>query len=548
MPNQLTITINDKKMTIEKGTQLSTLVPQFQPNFKFPIIAAHVNNELWELRKKIIDDCEIQFLDMTTKAAYRVYQRSAVFLMLYAAKSVLGKKTRITVQHSLNKNYYCEIDGKSIDQTILNQIEEKMRQAAAEGLPIDRHSMPVEEAVKIAQELGLDDKVLTLKYRRTSNVNFYKIDWFYDYFFGAMAPDTGCITTFALREEKDGFVLVFPSATDPVQLSELKRPKMLTQVLHESNKWAKILGIDTVGALNEKICGGQKGSVIRVNEALHEKRTASIADAIHQRGSKLVLIAGPSSSGKTTFAARLGVHLRVNGLTPHIISMDHYYLDRDRIPYDEFGQPDLEALDAIDVPQFSGDLDKLMHGETVQIPYFNFLTGKREYKGHFIALRENDVLVVEGIHGLNGKISDHIPAKDKYKIFISALTQLNLDDHNRIPTSDTRLMRRIVRDSRTRGADAKRTFEMWPSVTRGEERNIFPFQEHADAVFNSALVYEMCVLKLYAEPLLFKLTKADPEFAEARRLVKFLDCFMGIPADEVPNNSLLREFIGGSVF
>ena len=544
----MTVTVSGKPLTIEKGATLLSIAPQFQEQFKYPILAAFVNNELCELVKKITTNCEIQFLDMTTKAAYRVYQRSAVFLMLYAAKSVLGRKTRITVQHSLNKNYYCEIENISITPELLAQIEEKMRQAVVADLPIEKYSLPTSEAVEIAKELGLDDKVQTLKYRRTSNVNFYKIDWFYDYFYGAMVPSMGCITAFALTKEKDGFVLVFPSVKDPTQLSEMKRPEKLTQVLRESNKWAKILRVDTVGALNEQICNGQKGGVIRTNEALHEKRIAAIADEIHQRGNKLILIAGPSSSGKTTFAARLGVQLCVNGLNPHIISMDHYYLDRSKIPYDEFGEPDLESLHAIDVPQFSTDLDRLLHGETVEIPEFNFLTGKREYKGHFITLRENDVLVVEGIHGLNGRISDHIPAHDKYKIFISALTQLNLDDHNRIPTSDTRLMRRIVRDNRTRGADAKRTFEMWPSVTRGEEKNIFPFQEHADAVFNSALVYEMGVLKLYAEPLLFKIPRTDPAYAEARRLIRFLDCFMGIPADEVPNNSLLREFIGGSVF
>jgi len=548
MNNKINVTINGQTVAVEKRTTLAELASEFAHGCKYPILAALVDNELFELRKPLISDCTVRFVDASDKEAYRTYQRSAVFLMLYAAKSVLGKNTRITIQHSINKNFYCEIQGQTVPQSKLDEIEQKMREAAAADLPIEKKSLTVEEAAAIAAGFGLEDKLLNFRYKRTANVNFYKLDWFYDYFYGAMAPSTGCITKFGLKAVDAGFLLLFPKRTNPDELSEVKRPEALTQVLHESKKWAKIHGIDTVGALNEKLTNGQRGNVIRITEALQEKRIANIADEINERGARLVLIAGPSSSGKTTFAERLSVQLRVNGLVPHVLSMDHYYLSRSQIPPDEFGEPDFEALSAIDVPQFTHDLDLLLKGETVEIPNFNFLTGSREYKGHFITLSENDVLVVEGIHGLNGAISDHIPPQEKYKIFISALTQLNLDDHNRIPTSDTRLMRRIVRDARTRGADAKRTFEMWPSVARGEERNIFPFQELADAVFNSALVYEMCVLKTYAEPLLFKINKSDPVYVEAKRLLKFLDCFIGIPDFEVPNNSLLREFIGGSVF
>lgn len=550
MGELLNIKINDTEINVEKGTLLREIAEKYQADFKYPILAAEVNNQLQELHYKVISDCTVKFLDITSQNGFRIYQRSVVFLMIYATKEILGKQTRVVVEHSISKNYYCQIIEKDFKITaeLLAKIEEKMHETAGKNLPLEKFSIVIDEGIKLSKEFGLLDKVSFLKYRRTANVNFYKLDWFYDYFYGQMAPNTGCLTKFKLVLDNNGFMLLFPSSSNPDVLSEHKHLKKITQVFNESNKWARILKTDTVGALNDKICAGERGNIIRISEGFHEKKLANIADLIYLQNKNVVLIAGPSSSGKTTFAERLCIQLRVTGLQPHVISLDNYYVNREFTPRDEFGEYDFESLEAIDIVQFNKDLSELLDGKTVQIPHFNFISGKREYKGRFLKLEENDVLVIEGIHGLNEKLTYNIPRENKFKIFISALTQLNIDDHNRIPTTDTRLIRRMVRDSQFRGFDAKRTIGMWESVTRGEQKYIFPFQEDADAIFNSALLYELCVLKQFAEPLLFNIDKSEPEFTEAKRLVKFLDCFIGIPSDEIPNNSILREFIGGSCF
>jgi len=550
MERELRCTVQGQQMTVASGTTLSTLVDSCKSLPAHPVLAALVNGDLCELHIPVRDDCTIEFLDYTSPNGFRVYQRSAAFLMIYAAKELLGRKTRIVIEHSINKNYYCEIVDDHIEATpaLLAQIEAKMREAVEKQLPIKKLSLPVESGMKLSEEFGLYDKVKMLKYRRTSSVNLYRLDWFYDYFYGAMAPNTAALAHFKLTQEGKGLLLQFPSPSRPGELLEVKSLHKISAVFNESNKWAALMRTDTVGALNDLICTGHRGDVIRINEALHEKRLARIADEIHALNKRVVMIAGPSSSGKTTFAERLCIQLRVNGLSPHVISLDNYYVDREKTPRDESGEFDFEALEAIDIAQFNHDLPALLNGETVHLPHFNFITGKREYKGRFLHLSENSVLVIEGIHGLNERLSAAVPPAQKYKIFISAMTQLNLDDHNRIPTTDTRMIRRMVRDSQFRGFDAARTIELWPSVMRGEEKNIFPFQEDADAIFNSALVYELCVLKQYAEPLLFAIAKGSAEYTEARRLGKFLDCFIGIPAEEVPNNSIIREFIGGSCF
>jgi len=550
MTEMLKVTVGGKALSVGKGACLSEIAASVAKGAVYPILIAQVNGDLREMHLPVHDDCAIEFLDYTSPNGFRVYQRSAVFLMIYAAKEILGRKTRVVVEHSINKNYYCEIleSETHITPELLAKIEAKMHEMVARAVPIEKFALPIEVATRLSEEFGLYDKVKMLKYRRTSSVNFYRLDWFYDYFYGPMAPNTGCIPRFKLMQEGRGLLLQFPSTTRPNEMRETKNLKKITKVFNESNKWAALMQTDTVGALNDLICTGHRGEVIRINEALHEKRLAHIADKIHDLGKKVVLIAGPSSSGKTTFAERLCIQLRVNGLNPHVISLDNYYVNRDLTPRDESGEYDFEALEAIDIEQFNKDLSALLGGEAVHLPHFNFVTGRREYKGRFLRLTENSVLVIEGIHGLNEKLSAAVPKEQKFKIFISAMTQLNLDDHNRIPTTDTRMIRRMVRDSQFRGFDAARTIELWPSVMRGEKKNIFPFQEDADTIFNSALVYELCVLKQYAEPLLFAIEKGCPEYTEARRLVKFLDCFIGIPAEEVPNNSIIREFIGGSCF
>jgi len=506
------------------------------------IMVAKVDNELNDMSRPVLYDSTVEFLDITDPNGFRTYQRGVSFMMVYAVKAILGKKTRVVISHSINKNYYCELPeiDTPITEDLLQQIENYMRATADKNLLIEKHTLPKETAIKIAEDLGLDDKVTHLKYRHNLSVSFYKLDWLYNYFYGEMPPATGCLGQFKLVPHAGGFMLLF--------LEDFVPQDSLTEVFTENKQWVRILKTDTVGALNKILCKSGSAEIIRIAEGLHEKKTANIADNIMEEKKSIVLIAGPSSSGKTSFAHRLGVQLRVSGAVPHIISLDNYYLDRDFCPRDEFGNFDFETIKAIDTDLINEHLKALLKGEEIHIPTFNFLTGKPEYKGNKLRLSKGDVLIMEGIHGLNDIISQGVDEKDKYKIFISALTQINLDDHNRIPTTDTRLLRRMVRDFRTRGSTAAETIGMWPSVQRGEAKYIYPCQDHADVYYNSALVYEMGVLKQYAEPLLFGIEKHQPEYTEARRLIKFLASFLSVPSETIPQNSILREFVGGSSF
>ncbi|MCL1998408.1 MAG: hypothetical protein FWG65_06550 [Turicibacter sp.] len=530
---------------VEQGMTLQGLCDEF--TFDREILLAKVDNQLKELFAPLMYDCSVEFLDISDANGYRAYQRSVSFLMIYSAKAVLDN-TRVVIAHSINKNYYCELPNVEVSDEILQKIEDKMRETVEKDLPIEKFSLPLETGMKIAADLGLFDKVELLKYRRTSSINFYRLDGLYDYFYGQMAPRTGCLSNFKLVKRSKGFILQFPAASHDYELAESAPYSKISEVFEESGQWARVLKIDTVGSLNSKIVSTGIEEVIRVTEALHEKKMANLADMIVHNRKRVVLIAGPTSSGKTTFASRLGVQLRVNGVTPHVISLDNYYVDREFTPRDEDGNYDFETIKALDVQTINANIKALLGGETVDLPTFNFLTGKREYKGNKLALSPNDVLIMEGIHGLNGLIGGDIPVGETFRIFISALTQLNVDDHNRIPTTDTRLVRRIVRDHHFRGYSAARTIAMWPSVMRGEGKYIFPFQEEADAFFNSALVYEMCMLKQFAEPLLFGIERSDPAYTESKRLIKFLDGFLGATSELVPSNSILREFIGGSAF
>ncbi|MCL2189889.1 MAG: nucleoside kinase [Defluviitaleaceae bacterium] len=545
----ITLSINGGgTVTVPAGTTLLELSIKYAHVCARPILVAKVDNELQDLSRKLLYDATVEFLDLTDPNGYRTYQRSCTLLLVYAVKSVLGKKTRVIIDHSIDKNYFCEIPSIEITQELIAQIEAKMREAVAANHPVTKCTMQKEEAIRLAAEQGQDDKIRLLKYRHNLTVSFYKLDWLYNYLYGEVAPNTGCIDQFQLVKRTNGFMLQFPSVGLNYAFSDISKEMKVAEIFAESSRWARILKADTVGALNDKMCVMGSGEIIRVNEALHEKKVAALADQIMQAHHPIVLIAGPSSSGKTTFAARLAIQLRVNGAVPHIIGLDNYYLDRELCPKDADGNYDFETIDAIDTAQINKDLQALLAGERVQIPTFNFLTGKREYKGRYLKLSPSDVLIMEGIHGLNERVSAEVPASDKFKIFISAMTQINIDDHNRIPTTDTRLVRRIVRDFQYRGASAAATISMWPSVLRGEARYIYPHQEQADAFFNSALVYEMCVLKQYAEPLLFGLSSNEPQYTEARRLIKFLSSFLGMPSENIPRNSILREFIGGSCF
>jgi uridine kinase len=537
-------------VNVPQGTSLFELSEKYASSFERPALVGKIDGELHDLSRTVLYDSNVEFLDITNPQGYRAYQRGVSFLMVYAAKEVLGKKARVVISHSVNKNYCCEfpeLEG-GITTELIAKIEKVMRDTAAKDLPIEKHTMPKELALRICEEAGLNDKIALLKYRHNKTFSFYKLDWLYNYFYGEMPPLTGRLSEFKLVKRTNGFMLQFPDAAQNYELLELAPENKLSEVFSESNKWMRIMKADTVGALNDILCKNGNGEIIRVAEALQEKKIVLLADQIMQERRPIVLIAGPSSSGKTTFASRLAVQLRVNGAIPHVISLDNYYLNREDCPRDENGNYDFETIDAIDTAQITRDLKAMLGGERVEIPSFNFYTGRREYKGNSLKLSRADVLILEGIHGLNERIGGDVPRADKFKIFISALTQINIDDHNRIPTTDARLMRRMVRDYLFRGASASTTLDMWPRVLLGEIKYIYPCQEHADAFFNSALVYEMCVLKQYAEPLLFGINPDSPQYTEARRLIKFVSSFLGVPSEKIPPNSIMREFVGGSCF
>jgi uridine kinase len=545
------LTIMGDTKQFHKGITLEQLSRQYITAYKSPIVAAVVNNDLTELTQAIMEDATIEFLDLTSQDGMRIYQRSMFFLLICATKEVLGD-CKVLVEHSIGRSYYCEIikDGLILTAQTVADIEKKMQQLVEKAIPIEKMSIDIEDALEIFKANHMDDKIKVFKYKKASIINLYRLNNSYDYFYGYMVPNTAYLQKFSLTLKQPGVALNLPSSQEPDKVPEFKSLEKLTQIFQEFSSWGRILNVDNVGDLNDVICKGEIGDLIRVSEALQEKKIAQIADRINEKKDTVgvVLIAGPSSSGKTTFAQRLCVQLRVNGIKPYAISLDDYYVNREFTPKDEKGELDFEALEAIDIELFNRDLTHLLNGETVELPTFNFKTGKREYKGKFIKLNKNEILVIEGIHGLNEKLSASIPKANKFKIYLSALTQLNIDNHNRIPTTDARLIRRMVRDNHFRGFDAATTISLWPSVRRGEEKNIFPYQEEADIMFNSSLIYELAVLKQYVEPLLFQIDKTMPQYAEAKRLIKFMNYFLSVPSEDIPNNSIIREFIGGSCF
>ena len=457
---------------------------------------------------------------------------------------------KVRIHYSVSKGYYCTIEGNVVlDQQFLDQVEARMHQMVEADLPINKKSVNTDDAIATFARYGMHDKEKLFAYRRVSKVNIYSINEFEDYYYGYMVPSTGYLKYFKLYLYDDGFVLQMQEQKEPEIVSPFEPQNKLFHVLKESTSWGDMQGIETVGALNDRITKGDVRETVLVQEALQEKKIAEIAATIAARPElKFILIAGPSSSGKTTFSHRLSVQLRACGLVPHPIAVDNYFVEREENPVDENGDFDFECLEAIDVELFNEIMGDLLAGKEVVLPRFNFVTGHKEYGPDVKKLGKNDVLVIEGIHCLNPKLTQSLPDENKFKIYISALTQLNIDEHNRIPTTDGRLLRRIVRDARTRGASVARTINMWPSVRKGEEKNIFPYQEEADVMFNSALIYELAVLKPYVEALLFGVDRKAPEYVEAKRLLKFLDYFVGIGSENVPTNSLLREFIGGGCF
>ena len=559
-------------VTASEGDTLEAVADSFKDYYEDDIILGIVNGRLRELNKKIKGDCELSFVTTADRDGRRTYRRSVVLLLQRAIYDVYGSKAKLHVMHSLGEGYYCQFekaeecadsqqekhsldnqDGsensvQSVTEHDIDLIVCSMHSFVEKDLPITKHSAKTQYAEQLFKEKGLHDKERLLHYRRSSRVNLYELDGVVDYFYGFMAPSTGMLRYFDIVPYESGFVLLFPG-THSRSVEPLETSNKLFHTLDDSREWSKMLGIGTIGSLNDAIAAGRGQEIMLLQEALMEQKIGNLAAQIASDDKKkFVMIAGPSSSGKTSFANRLSIQLIAKGRKPHPLSLDDYYVDREFCPKNPDGSFDFECLESIDVKLFNEDMNRLLRGEAVDMPSFNFKTGKREYRGRKLVLGSDDILVIEGIHGLNDRLSQLIPPEHKFKIYISALTQLNIDEHNPLSTTDERLIRRIVRDARTRGTNAMETIAMWPSVRKGERENIFPFQEQADVMFNSALVYELAVLKVYAEPLLFGIERECPEYLEAKRLLKLLDYFLPMPADGIPNNSLLREFVGGSCF
>lgn len=543
--------IMGEKKEYPYGIPFIEIVREYQHTQEYPVLLVMEGNRLRELHRRAKEDCVIKFITMKDQAGYNAYRRSLSLMMLKAMHKAVGTSDyQVGIHFVVSNGLYCTLRGSvEVTEELLQKVKSYMKELAAQSIPLEKRTIDTVDALKLFHEHGMYDKEKLFRYRRSSKANIYSMGGFEDYYYGYMVMDTSYLKQFDLKKYQDGFVLCLPNRDNPNEIPEFRPVEKLFHVQNRSLKWGESMDIFSVGDLNDLVVQGRTKELIMIQEAYHEKQIARIAEEIAARPEKkLVMIAGPSSSGKTTFSHRLSTQLSVYGLKPHPIPIDDYFVNRDMTPKDENGDYDFECLEAIDTKQFNEDMGKLLTGEKVELPTYNFKTGKREYKGRFKQLGKNDILVIEGIHGLNDQLSYALPKENKFKIYISALTQLNVDEHNRIPTTDGRMIRRMVRDARTRGITAQQTISMWPSVRRGEEHHIFPHQESADVMFNSALIYELAVLKIYAEPLLFGIDRDSAEYVEAKRLLKFLDYFVPIPADNIPNNSLVREFIGGSCF
>lgn len=546
------VKVGNEVKQYEEGTTFAKIAKEYQKQYENEIVLVFEDKKLQELRKGVTKDCTLRFVTTGDSVGNQTYRRSMCLMLVKAIYDVCEHKDiwKVRIHFSLSKGYYCTIEGDvAVDQRFLDKVKSRMLEMVAEKMPIDKRTIHTDEAIALFRKHGMHDKERLFEYRRVSKVNIYSMNEFEDYYYGYMVPDASYLPYFELHLYGEGFVIQMPEKDAPTVVPPFRPQHKLFQVLKESTKWGDIQNIETVGALNDKITNGDIQDMILVQEAMQEKKIAEIAEMIANKSDiKFVLIAGPSSSGKTTFSHRLSIQLRANGLVPHPIAVDNYFVEREKTPKDKDGNYNFECLEAIDVELFNQDMLDLLSGKEVALPTFNFKTGKREYSGETKKLGEQDVLVIEGIHCLNDAMTYKLSKENKFKIYISALTQLNIDEHNRIPTTDGRLIRRMVRDARTRGASAKQTIAMWPSVRKGEEENIFPYQEDADVMFNSALIYELAVLKLYAEPILFGIEKDCEEYVEAKRLLKFLDYFIGVGSENIPANSLLREFVGGGCF
>lgn len=548
----VTITIEGVLKKYPRGTAFEEIAKEYQPSYKDMIALVLENGKIRELHKKANKDCRLSFLTIRDDIGHKTYVRTGLMTLIKAVQDVLGtdKVKKVKVEFAIGQGYYCNVKmDEKLTGAHVKQIAKRMHELTESNLPIVKKSYPIDDAMQIFHQYKMYDKEKLFRYRRSSFVNIYCLDGYYDYYYGYMLPSTGYLKYFDVMLYEGGILLLIPEKADPTKIEFFEPREKFFRTLTTSSHWGEMMEIDSVGDLNDAICDGRIHDMILVQEALQERRIGEIAKEIVDKGNvKFVVIAGPSSSGKTTFSHRLSIQLRTYGMKPHPIALDDYFVNREDTPRDENGDYNFECLEAIDLKQFNEDMNRLLKGESVELPQFNFKLGKREYHGNVKKLGPEDILVIEGIHGLNPATTASMPDENKFKIYISALTSLNIDEHNRIPTTDGRLIRRLVRDARTRGTSAKRTIEMWQSVRRGEEQYIFPYQESADEMFNSVLIYELAVLKQYAEPLLFSIRKGEPEYYEAKRLLKFFEYFLGIDSVNVPANSICREFIGGSYF
>ena len=544
-------TVNQSIYEVKEGTTLSDLAKQVQLPQEPIILLAYMDGKLRELFTPMTKDCHVRFVTLKEQAGYMAYKRTATLMFLKACEDLLGTgaTTKIALDYSIGNSIFCDfLEDRVIDEAFARSIQKRMEELAKANLPITKRSLDTDQAAKYFDRIGFKGKKELFQFRRESKMNIYSLDGYDNYVYGYMAPSTGYISAFLVSAYQHGVVLQIPKRKQTEEIVPFTPQPKLFHVMQRSREWTKTMGVDTVGALNDEITHGNINHLILLQEGLQEKLLADIADEIVSKNKRIILIAGPSSSGKTTFSHRLSIQLQIAGLTPHPVSMDDYFLDRELSPRDENGNYNFETIASLDVDLLTKHINQLLDGEEIDVPSYNFITGKREYHGHKLKIGEKDVLVMEGIHGLNGTLTNEIPEDAKYRIYVSALNQINLDEHNRIPSSDGRLLRRIVRDAMTRGNDARETISRWDSVRKGEEDNIFPYQEEADVMFNSAQIYEIAVLKQYAEPLLFAVPRDCPEYQEAKRLLKFLEYFLNIPSEAIPKTSLLREFIGGSCF
>ena len=547
------INMNFRDLEIQKfpnNTSLEEISKNYSKYFNYPILIGQLDNDIVELSELVGRSHKVEFFDRSSSLGNSVYGTTLQFLVILGAKRAFGDDTEVLIEHSIDKGFYCEIIKENFKKEDIKELENKMKNIVKENIQIDKLSVSRLDAIKYFENKNQLDKVKVLKYISNTYINLYKVDDTYDYFYGKLASTTGVIDDFKLTYIKNnGFVVSYPSVYNPECTLDYVHHEMLFEKFLDYTKWGRKIKISNGADLNEVVSKGNYNELIQIAETYYNSQLSKIADKIEEnKDIRIVLISGPSSSGKTTSSKKLSIQLKSRGINTYPISIDDYFFDREKTPKDKNGKLDTESLNAVDVTLFNKHLTKLLNGETVELPEYNFVAGKREYNGRRVKLEKKDIIVIEGLHGLNDELTLSIDRKQKFKIYISPLTQLNIDNHNRIHTSDNRKLRRIVRDNRNRGHNASQTLAKWKEIREGEEKYIFPYQDEADVIINSALVYEIGVLKTYVEPLLFNVSENDPMYPEAIRLINLLRNFLPIPSEDVPKDSLLREFIGRSCF